>query len=156
MNAPFLRPVGCPVGIEPQVWREAIQTRLEAILDAAHALLAALDEMDSDPDLEDGADNEPSIGGAALCGVNGAETDLELDAADAEPSLGWTDTETSRERYASTFDTDERDDDDPAEENGDLEPDADGEHSLGWGFGVDFVQGYGSLADCTDLEADRS
>lgn len=54
-------------------------------------MIALLDTIDGDPDLEDGADDEPSLGGQAKF-INGQlEYDLEGDAADEEPSLGWTD-----------------------------------------------------------------
>lgn len=49
--------------------------------------LLVLDEMDGDPDLEDGADAEPSVGGARrIAGV--WYDDLEEDRSDFEPSLG--------------------------------------------------------------------
>lgn len=87
---PTLRPKGCPVGVEPVAWRRAISGRLEALMDKTMALIAALDEMDGDPDLEDNADAESSLGGHEIQG----QVDLEQDNsdyepdADLEPSLG--------------------------------------------------------------------
>ncbi|MDB5540827.1 MAG: hypothetical protein JWQ89_2554 [Devosia sp.] len=74
MNAPFLRPRGCPVGVCPVTRRQAIEARIEQLQDATLALIAALDEMEDDPDLEDGADDVPSIGVTHAGG-----TDLELE-----------------------------------------------------------------------------
>jgi hypothetical protein len=52
VNAPFLRPRGCPIGIDLATWREAIATRLEQLSEAMAALVAALDQMDGDADFE--------------------------------------------------------------------------------------------------------
>lgn len=61
--------------------RARLETKIEE-------LIALLDLLDGDPDLEDGGDDEPSIGGAAIYGRNGVEHDLEQDE-DSEHSLGW-------------------------------------------------------------------
>jgi len=106
VNAPFLRPLACPPGIDPDEWRDVIAARIGQLHDAMQALIAALDAMDGDPDLE------PSLG------VRGDDRERDLDS-------------------------DEGDDN------------SDDEHSLGWGFGENFRQGFGSLADCTDFEADE-
>ena len=79
-----LYPGGCPQGIEPRVWRDAVSERVDAHLAVVTSLLALLDDMDDDPDLEDNADHEPSLSGAERRG----EVDLELDLADYEPMLG--------------------------------------------------------------------
>lgn len=42
--------------------RARIEGALALALDAVDHLVAALDEMDEDPDLEDGGDAEPSLG----------------------------------------------------------------------------------------------
>lgn len=42
--------------------RARIEGALALALDAVDHLVAALDELDPDPDLEDGADVEPSLG----------------------------------------------------------------------------------------------
>ncbi|GLQ56216.1 hypothetical protein [Devosia nitrariae] len=76
-----LRPVGSPAGVEPLVWRRAVQGRIEGHLMAVEALMSALDSMDSDPDLE-------------------PDSDYELQG-DEEYSLGWTCKEVSTGRYVS-------------------------------------------------------
>ena len=49
-------------------------------------LIALLDTIDGDCDLEDNGDLEPSLGGSTMQG----EVDLEHDPfSDAEPDLGW-------------------------------------------------------------------
>jgi hypothetical protein len=48
-------------------------------------------EGDDNPDDEDGADDEPSIGTSYYAGYGHFELDLELDTADSEPAFGWTD-----------------------------------------------------------------
>lgn len=104
MNAPFLRPRGCPIGVDPVTWRQAVEARIEQLHDTTIALIAALDEMESDPDLEDGADDEPSIGVTYAGG-----TDLELDEADSEPSFGWNhDLNQAKIPTENTYDTDDR------------------------------------------------
>lgn len=61
--------------------RAHLETKIEE-------LIALLDVLDGDPDLEDTGDDEPWIGGAAIYGRNGIEHDLEQDD-DSEHSLGW-------------------------------------------------------------------
>ncbi|CDX58567.1 conserved hypothetical protein [Mesorhizobium plurifarium] len=95
-----LKPFGMPKGMDPRTWRQAIEKELNALFDKATALITALDVMEADSeDLEDGADDEYTLGwGAAGGGSNfgTANTDRELDEADYEdtgdehePSLGW-------------------------------------------------------------------
>ncbi|MDB5538571.1 MAG: hypothetical protein JWQ89_298 [Devosia sp.] len=79
-----LRPIGCPVGVEPHVWRQAVRARVESHLAIVTALLDLLDMMDGDCDLEDNADAESSLGGLEIH----AQVDLEIDNADSEPLLG--------------------------------------------------------------------
>lgn len=57
-----------------------LHARRTAIADEIERLIAALDEMDGDPDLEDGHD-------------------AEADGADTEPALGWTEQEARFARY---------------------------------------------------------
>jgi hypothetical protein len=57
-------PTGCPEGVEPRLWRKAVSTRIERHLALATALLALIDGMDGDCDLEDNADGEASLGWA--------------------------------------------------------------------------------------------
>jgi hypothetical protein len=60
-----------------------VRSRAEAMIET---LIALLDQIDGDPDLEDNADDEPSIGGYPW---RDDGVDLELDDADKEPSLSW-------------------------------------------------------------------
>lgn len=65
MNAPVgsLKPFAIPKGMDPRTWRQAIEKELNALFDRATALITALDVMEADgEDLEDGADDEPSLG----------------------------------------------------------------------------------------------
>lgn len=96
MNAPFLLSGGL-AGFNPLEWRRATEARIEALHDAMLNLIAALDMLDGDPDLE------PSIcGGRDLGGVveddreggdvldEGEPNDWDdEDNGDEEPSLGW-------------------------------------------------------------------
>ncbi|PBB77893.1 hypothetical protein CK218_27715 [Mesorhizobium sp. WSM3879] len=85
-----LKPFGCPAGVDPRTWRQAIEAQLNDLLDRAMSLVTALDLMEADrEDLEDGADDEPYLGG-----WSGYNDDREADTSDheddgtAEPSLG--------------------------------------------------------------------
>ncbi|OBQ96036.1 hypothetical protein [Mesorhizobium sp. AA23] len=85
-----LTPFGCPAGVDPRTWRQAIEAQLNDLLDRAMSLITALDLMEADrEDLEDGADDEPYLGG-----WSGYNDDREADTSDheddgtAEPSLG--------------------------------------------------------------------
>ncbi|RAZ90181.1 hypothetical protein DPM33_15245 [Mesorhizobium hawassense] len=64
MNAPVgsLKPFGIPAGVDPRTWRQAIEKRVNDLLDQSLALITALDLMEADCDLEDGADAEPWLG----------------------------------------------------------------------------------------------
>lgn len=92
--------------------REAIERRIDRHLSLVTALLALIDEVDGDPDIEDGDDFdlEPSLGGSPL---NFEAIDTELDTSDTEPSLGWTDMEGryGNRSMAPTFDPDREVDD---------------------------------------------
>lgn len=66
--------------------RLTLRQRLEAAIERA---LAALDTLDGDENLEDGADDEPSVGAPFWGRGLTVEHDLERDDADEEPSLGW-------------------------------------------------------------------
>jgi hypothetical protein len=97
MNAhtPILKPVGMPKGMNPRTWRQEIEKRLNDILDRAMSLITALDMMEVDCDLEDTADDEPSLGWGHRGGQSflsatapnlgpGDVLDLELDNCDDE------------------------------------------------------------------------
>lgn len=105
-------------------------------------LIDFLDRLGGDPDLEDGADAEPTLGWPASGKAFGSE-DGEL-----EPSLGWTGTinQASRNRLGAIdpYLLDCEKDDADKEDNGDLEP------SLAGG-GFSHPSGYD-----VDLEADDS
>lgn len=63
--------------------RTRIEGALALALDAVDHLVAALDEIDGDPDLEEGADSEPSLGapenhhGSQIIWLRGADCDRE-------------------------------------------------------------------------------
>ena len=89
MNAPFFRPQGCPVGVDPAEWRKAVAERIEQMQDAMLALIEALDLMDGDPDLE-AEPLESSLGSSAVLLPDGTlADDVECDNSDNEYSLGW-------------------------------------------------------------------
>lgn len=52
MNAPFLRPSGRPIGVGSAEWRQTLEAQLERLHDSMLSLIAALDTMDGDADLE--------------------------------------------------------------------------------------------------------
>jgi hypothetical protein len=78
-----LQPLGMPKGMDPRQWRQSIQKRLNDHLDRAMSLITALDLMEADCDLEDTADDEPSLGWVDR-GQPGNTLDLELDNCDGE------------------------------------------------------------------------
>ncbi|MDX8457905.1 hypothetical protein [Mesorhizobium humile] len=57
-----MKPVGIPAGADPRSWRQAIEQQLNDPFDRATALITALDVMEADCDLEDGADAAPWLG----------------------------------------------------------------------------------------------
>ncbi|RWN26518.1 MAG: hypothetical protein EOR97_28150 [Mesorhizobium sp.] len=72
-----LKPYGMPKGMDPREWRQSVQKRLNDHLDRAMSLITALDLMEADCDLEETADDEPSLG---------CLDDLEQDNCDDEDS----------------------------------------------------------------------
>ncbi len=99
MNAPFLRPMGCPAGVDPVRWRKAVVDRVEQLQDAMLRLIAALDQMDGD------CDREPSLAGFGATTTDdreggdpldegepndwdGEDSDADEDSGDDEPYLG--------------------------------------------------------------------
>jgi hypothetical protein len=94
MEAPIHTPAAPSIGPAPLVrLTELRRTALEALIEE---LIALLDLADGNPDLEDNADDEPSLGNAARCSGNECVEDLELDdcddedGGDEEPTMGWT------------------------------------------------------------------
>ena len=75
------------------------ELRRETIESYVEQLIALLDLLDGDPDLEDNGDSEPSIDSAPQCIGNGCLEDLELDdcddeeGGDEEPTMGWSNPE---------------------------------------------------------------
>lgn len=64
--------------------RTRIEGALALVLDAVDHLVAALDEIDGDPDLEDGGDAKPSLGApeghtSQVVWLRGTDRDLEAD-----------------------------------------------------------------------------
>lgn len=88
-----LAPAGCPRGIEPHKWREAVVSRIETLSDQMNALIAVLDRMDGDPDIEASGDN---LDVSWPEGFRPFDTNLSEDAEDddvdedidLEPTLG--------------------------------------------------------------------
>lgn len=97
MNAhASLKPYGMPKGMDPRKWRQSVQKRLNDHLDRAMSLITALDLMEADCDLEETADDEPSLGWTERGGhglasylapnlpVGDDVADLEMDNCDDE------------------------------------------------------------------------
>jgi hypothetical protein len=77
-----LKPLGMPKGMDPREWRQSVQKRLNDLLDRAMSLITALDMMEVDCDLEETADDEPSLG--CLDDLEQDNCDFE-EGGDAEP-----------------------------------------------------------------------
>ena len=93
--APDLGPLAGPT------LRASLEEAAQVALDAADRIIAVLDRMDGDTDLEDGADAEPSLAapenatGSQVVWMRGNDADLEIEAPEvvllevaAEPDLG--------------------------------------------------------------------
>lgn len=65
----------------PEILRPIIESEIER-------LIAILDGMEPDPDLEETADDEPWLGWNGQGGFAGWDEDREVDTSDDEPSLG--------------------------------------------------------------------
>lgn len=104
---PILHPLGMPRGMDPRTWRQEVEKRLNDLLDRAMSLITALDLMEADCDLEDSADDEPSLG----WGHRGGKSFLTGTAPNIAP--------------CDTIDLELDNCDD--EEGGDAEPEHDGE-----------------------------
>ncbi|MBN9308997.1 hypothetical protein [Devosia sp.] len=61
-NVIRLHPGGCPEGVEPRRWRKTLKSRVRTHLAIVTGLLALLDDMDGDCDIEDDGDVEYSSG----------------------------------------------------------------------------------------------
>jgi hypothetical protein len=123
--------------LDPRKWRRAVAQRVNELLDQTAALIAALDLMETDCDLEDGADDEPwlgwsergpqSVSSMFLDGRGSPHDDREHDNADdeddgtAEPSLG------APDRCSQMHWADGAKGDHEREEDHDAEADTDGE-----------------------------
>ena len=79
-----LKPLGMPKGMDPRQWRQSVQKRVNDHLDRAMSLITALDLMEADCDLEETADDEPSIGGDDREQDNSDDEE----GGDNEPMLG--------------------------------------------------------------------
>lgn len=71
-------------------FREQIEVAAQAALDTADKLIAILDQMDGNPDDEDGADDEPSLGApeghaSQIVWLRGGDRDLETIASENRP-----------------------------------------------------------------------
>ncbi len=86
MHVHTLKPFGIPAGTDPRTWRQAVEARINDLLDQSMALITALDTMEADADLEDNGDEEHTLGwlerGPQRVGTD--NTDRELDEADDE------------------------------------------------------------------------
>lgn len=78
-----LQPLGMPRGMDPREWRQSVEKRLNDLLNRAMSLITALDLMEADVDLEDGSDDEPSLGWTAR---GGGQSSLALTAPNLAPS----------------------------------------------------------------------
>ena len=81
-----------PVALEPLAaggLRASREEAAQVALDAADRIIAVLDRMDGDTDLEDGADAEPSLAapenatGSQVVWMRGNDADREIDAPEA-------------------------------------------------------------------------
>ncbi|MGR9169614.1 hypothetical protein [Rhizobium sp. KDH_Rht_773_N] len=76
-----------------------VELRRSAVEALIEELIALLDAIDGDPDLEDNADYEPSLGSTAKCIGSECVEDLEFDdcddedGGDEEPTMGWSNPE---------------------------------------------------------------
>ena len=86
--------LGLPEGLDHRAWRRSIQQQLDDMFDRQMELLAILDQLDGDPDLEDCGDEMDAAypEGRPHLMTGALEDDEDDDAAEddgsAEPSLG--------------------------------------------------------------------
>ena len=79
-----------PQPVDPAV-RAQVERAAQAALDTADRLIAILDRWDGDADLEDGGDDEPSLGApedhaSQIVWLRGGGADLELSLCPEEPA----------------------------------------------------------------------
>jgi hypothetical protein len=108
-NIPSIAPVGIPKGVDPRTWRQAIEKRLNDLLDQSMALITALDLMEADCDLEDDDPGEPWLGWPTGGGLANSQQTFE--------NIGWT----------GPLNDDRESDDSDWEDGGDLEPECEDE-----------------------------
>lgn len=97
MNLPAFRLVGQPFGADATTRRRAAEARLEELHDAMLSLIAALDMLDDDPDLEPSINPGRNPDGSLSCDEReggdvldeGEPNDWDENGGDDEPSLGW-------------------------------------------------------------------
>ena len=86
---PRPKPVTADIRSEPladAALRASLEEAAQVALDAADCIIAVLDRMDGDPDLEDGADAEPSLAapentaGSQVVYMRGGDRDCEAEA----------------------------------------------------------------------------
>jgi hypothetical protein len=78
---PARQPSAAGATLAPEI-REHIERAIEAALETAQRLIGILDRADSNPDLEDGGDDEPSLGApeghaSQIVWLRGSDLDLE-------------------------------------------------------------------------------
>lgn len=89
-----LAPAGCPKGVNPSEWRQAIADRIDALANQMNTLIFVLDQMDGDPDLEETGDEldvswPEGFRPFDTCLSEDAEDDdTDEDNGDLEPTLG--------------------------------------------------------------------
>lgn len=93
MRAPIATPAASFKG--PASLNRLTELRRESLEAYIEELIALLDYLDGNPDLEDNGDCEPSLGSTPMCVGNLFLEDLEFDdcndeeGGDDEPSMGW-------------------------------------------------------------------
>ncbi len=80
----------CPDGFDPLEFHTLLQQARKEAKEQIEKLLSFLDRTDIDPDLEDGADDEPYLAGYQFGALDDLEMEDEHDEStnDEEPSLG--------------------------------------------------------------------
>jgi len=108
--------------VDPRTWRQAIEKRLNELLDQSFALITALDLMEADCDLEQGRDEEESLGWAGRAFTYQNTGEREADSADDEPWLGSLDRNVSQVQWNAGRSDDREEENehavDPAEDLG--------------------------------------